>query len=206
MRVLVACEESQAVTLAFRRRGHEAFSADLQACSGGHPEWHIQGDATALLDDGWDLLIAHPPCTYLSNAGAVHLFGGGRFNDERYRNGLEAKGLFMAFFDAPIQRRVIENPTPSTVYELPRYDQVIQPFHYGHPMQKRTCLWIRGLPHLVATENLGTGESSKVPGNWYNAGGKDRQKNRSKTFPGIAEAMAAQWGDGELPAHGPLFQ
>lgn len=199
MRVLVACEESQAVTLAFRRRGHEAFSADLQPCSGGHPEWHIQGDATAVLEDGWDLMIAHPPCTYLSNAGAVHLYPGGMLNEARYQNGLQGRELFMKFWNAPVDRICIENPVPSSVFLLPVHDQMIQPFHFGHPYQKRTLLWLKGLPCLVATDNLGHGESSKVPGNWYNQGGKDRQKNRSKTFPGIAEAMASQWGDGEYP-------
>jgi len=140
VKVLVACEESQAVTIAFRKRGHEAYSADLQPCSGGHPEWHIQGDATAILDDGWDLLIAHPPCTYLSNAGAGHLFPKGVLNEERYQDGLEGRRLFMKFLNCNIQKRCIENPVPSSVFCLPPHDQMIQPFHYGHPFQKRTLL------------------------------------------------------------------
>lgn len=199
MRVLVACEESQTVCKAFRARGHEAYSADLQPCSGGHPEWHIQGDATALLGDGWDLLIAHPPCTYLSNAGARHLYAGGELNECRYQNGLEGRRLFMKFWEAPIPKVCVENPVPSSIFHLPIYDQTVQPWHFGHPFQKRTCLWLRGLRPLVATDEVGERESSKVPGNWFNAGGVERQKNRSKTFPGIAEAMAAQWGDGEYP-------
>lgn len=195
MRVLIACEESQTVCKAFRARGHEAFSADLQECSGGHPEWHIQGDATAILGDGWDLLIAHPPCTYLSNVGAVHLFKGGVLQEDRFQKGLEGRSLFMKFLDAPIKRKCIENPTPSTVFMLPPYDQVIQPFHHGHPFQKRTCLWLVGLPHLIATNNLGTGEPT-TSATWYNKGGSTRQKRRSVTFEGIADAMAEQWTPG----------
>jgi hypothetical protein len=169
MRVLVACEESQAVTIAFRAKGHEAFSADIQPCSGGHPEWHIQGDATSLLDDGWDLLIAHPPCTYLSNAGARFLFAGGegKLNQSRYQLGLEGKEFFLKFWNSTIPRICIENPIPSTVFALPPYDQIIQPFHFGHPVQKKTGLWLRGLHPLVATINLGDGESSRKA-RWYN--------------------------------------
>lgn len=202
MRVLVACEESQAVTIAFRNRGHESFSADLQECSGGHPEWHIQGDATAILDDGWDLLIAHPPCTYLSNAGAIHLFPGGVLNENRYQKGLEGRKLFMKFWNCKIPKKAIENPVPSSVFMLPSHSQMIQPFHFGDPFQKRTYLWLEGLPFLVATNNLGTGEPMglNAKGNgWGSSGGKQRQKNRSKTFPGIAEAMAEQWGTDFVP-------
>jgi hypothetical protein len=187
------------VTIAFRNRGHEAYSADLQPCSGAHPEWHIQGDATALLDDDFDMIIAHPPCTYLSNAGAGHLFPKGILNEERYQKGLEGRRLFMTFMNCNIPKRCIENPVPSSVFCLLPHDQMIQPFHFGHPFQKRTLLWLRGLPHLVGTDNLGYGEPTTNPNGWYNRGGKERQKNRSKTFPGIAEAMAAQWGDGEYP-------
>jgi len=202
MRVLIACEESQAVCKAFRARGHEAFSSDLQECSGGHPEWHIQGDATAILDDGWDLLIGHPPCTYLSNAGARWLFAGGELNEDRYQNGLEGRKLFMSFLNAPIPMVCIENPVPSSIFLLPPHDQLIQPFYFGDPFQKKTLLWLKGLPNLVATNNLGTGEPMGLNANgngWGSSGGKDRQKMRSKTFPGIAEAMAAQWGDNEYP-------
>lgn len=131
VRVLVGCEESQVVCMAFRRLGHEAYSADLQPCSGGHPEWHIQGDATSLLEDNWDLGIFHPPCTYLSNAGARHLFPHGELNEERYQKGLEGRALFMKFWNAPIPKVCVENPVPSSIFCLPPHDQMIQPFHFG---------------------------------------------------------------------------
>ena len=208
MKVLVACEESQTVCKAFRERGHEAYSCDIQEPSGGHPEWHILGDAIAALDGGvittmdgkqhdvgkWDLLIAHPPCTYLSNAGARFLYPKGVLNEDRLKLGLAAKDFFMAFYNADCEKICIENPTPSRVYELPKYTQVIQPWMFGHPVQKRTCLWLKGLEPLKPTEIVEERQSSKVPGNWFNKGGKERQKNRAKTFPGIAAAMAEQWG------------
>lgn len=203
MRVLVACEESQTVCKAFRARGHEAFSSDLQPCSGGHPEWHIQGDATALLDDPtWGLLIAHPPCTYLSNAGARWLFANGELNEDRYQKGLEGRVLFMKFLTCGIKRKCIENPVPSSIFCLPPHSQMIQPFWWGDPYMKTTLLWLDGLRPLVATNNLGTGEPMglNASGNgWGSSGGKERQKNRSKTFPGIAEAMAEQWGTDYFP-------
>ena len=208
MKVLVACEESQEVCKAFRAKGHEAYSCDIQEPSGGHPEWHILGDALAVLTGGtittmdgtrheigkWDLLIAHPPCTYLSNAGARFLYPKGILNEDRLKLGLAAKEFFMAFYNADCEKICIENPTPSRVYELPKYTQVIQPWMFGHPVQKRTCLWLKGLEPLKPTEIVEERQSSKVPGNWFNKGGKERQQNRAKTFPGIAKAMAAQWG------------
>ena len=210
MRVLVACEESQEVCKAFRARGHEAYSCDIQEPSGGHPEWHICGDVLPLLngncafrtmdgvkyrmDGKWDLIIAHPPCTYLSNAGARFLYPKGVLNEDRLKLGLVAKDFFMAFYNADCEKICIENPTPSRVYELPKYTQVIQPWMFGHPVQKRTCLWLKGLEPLKPTEVVEERQSSKVPGNWFNKGGKERQKNRAKTFPGIAKAMAEQWG------------
>ena len=208
MKVLVACEESQTVCKAFRERGHEAYSCDIQEPSGGHPEWHILGDAIVALDGGvittmdgkqhdvgkWDLLIAHPPCTYLSNAGARFLYPKGVLNEDRLKLGLAAKDFFMAFYNADCEKICIENPTPSRVYELPKYTQVIQPWMFGHPVQKRTCLWLKGLEPLKPTEIVEERQSSKVPGNWFNKGGKERQKNRAKTFPGIAAAIAEQWG------------
>ena len=208
MKVLVACEESQTVCKAFRERGHEAYSCDIQEPSGGHPEWHILGDAIAALGGGvittmdgkqhdvgkWDLLIAHPPCTYLSNAGARFLYPKGVLNEDRLKLGLAAKDFFMAFYNADCEKICIENPTPSRVYELPKYTQVIQPWMFGHPVQKRTCLWLKGLEPLKSTEIVEERQSSKVPGNWFNKGGKERQKNRAKTFQGIAKAMAEQWG------------
>lgn len=209
-RLLVCCEESQRVCTAFRERGWEAYSCDIEPCSGGHPEWHIQQDVLPLINgdcefdtvDGvhhviegeWDLLICHPPCTYLSNAGARHLWKGHVLNQERYAKGLEAKAFFMQFINAKCEHIVVENPTPSKVYELPPYQQTIQPYEYGHPFKKTTRLWEKGVPELVPINIVGQRESTKIAGNWYNKGGKERQKNRSKTFEGIACAMAEQWG------------
>lgn len=211
MNVLVACEESQAVTIELRKLGHRAFSCDLIECSGGHPEWHIMADCLPLLNGGctfqtmdgvrhelqgrWDMIIAHPPCTYISNAGARFLYPGGKgvLNEERLRKGIEATHFFLRFLFADCKRIAIENPVPSSVYCLPKYDQIIQPWMFGHPVQKKTCLWLKGLPKLKPTEVCKERQSSKVPGNWFNRGGKERQKNRAKTFPGIARAMAEQW-------------
>lgn len=202
MRVLVACEESQAVTMAFRAVGHEAYSCDIIPCSGGHPEWHLQQDVMPLLQEKWDMIIAFPPCTYLTNAGARHLYKGGTLNLERYKKGLEAKAFFMAIYNADCPKIAIENPTPSRVYGLPEKTQVIQPWQFGHPYTKRTQLWLKGLPKLVPT-NIVTPERTWCPSGSYSKKHNekhkgmfttDRAKNRSKTFPGIAQAMAEQWG------------
>ena len=193
MRVLVACEYSGRVREAFRKLGHDAWSCDLLPAEDSSP-YHIQGDVLELLDKDWDLMIAHPPCTYLTNAGAVHLYGGGKFNEERYVKGLEAKEFFMKLFMADIPRIAVENPVPSKVYGLPPYTQIIQPYHHGHPFSKRTCLWLKNLPPIEPTNLVTNPQSTKVPGNWYNNGGKDRWKERSRTFQGIADAMAQQWG------------
>ena len=199
MKILVACEESQAVTTELRKLGHEAFSCDIQECSGGHPEWHLRQDAAPLLEREWDMIIAHPPCTYLSNAGARFLYPGGKLNEERLAKGLEAKEFFMLFYNADCPKVAVENPVPSRVYGFPPYTQIIQPWQFGHPQQKKTCLWLKGLPELKPTEIMpeGSRQSTKTAG-WYNKGGKERQKNRSKTFPGIAKAMAEQWA-GKMP-------
>ena len=212
MKVLIACEESQEVCKAFRALGHEAYSGDIQKPSGGHPEWHIQGDALSLINGGcefttsdgkrhaiagkWDLLIAHPPCTYISNAGVRFLYPGGNgvLNEERLRKGIEATHFFLRFLYADCDRIVVENPIPSTVYCLPKYTQIIQPWMFGHPVQKKTCLWLKNVDPLIPTNIVSERESSKVAGNWFNKGGKNRQKNRAKTFPGIAKAMAEQYG------------
>lgn len=212
MKVLVACEESQRVCMAFRAKGHEAYSADIQDCSGGHPEWHIKGDVLPQINgdcifktvDGkqhtingkWDLLIAHPPCTYISNAGARFLYAGGAgvLNEERLRKGIAASHFFLRFLYADCGRIAVENPIPSKVYCLPQYSQIIQPWQFGHPVQKKTCLWLKGLPELMPTDITVDRQSTKIAGNWFNKGGKDRQKNRAKTFEGIAKAMAEQWG------------
>lgn len=213
MNVLVACEESQRVCTAFREKGHNAFSCDIQEPSGGHPEWHIKGNVLKILNpfkkkiifqtlDGethiiegkWDLIIAHPPCTYLSNAGARHLYPNGILNQSRYQKGLEAKSFFMKFIKADCDKICVENPIPSKIYELPKYTQIIEPYYFGHPFKKKTCLWLKNLPNLQPTDICEKPQSTRIAGNWYNKGGKERQKNRAKTFEGIAKAMAEQWG------------
>lgn len=225
MNILVACEESQAVTIELRKLGHNAFSCDIIECSGGHPEWHIKQDVLPLINgrcsfmtcDGkmhsiegkWDMLIAHPPCTYLTNAGARWLWAGGKLNEERYNLGLEAKEFFVAFLNADCDRIAVENPIPSAVYELPKYTQTIQPYEYGHPYTKKTCLWLKGLNLLQPTEIVEPEKGRRFQqknGKWRNScwemdrrGGKERAAERSKTFPGIARAMAEQWA-GEAEA------
>ena len=193
MRVLVACEYSGTVRDAFIKLGHDAMSCDIIPTDVPGP--HYEGDVLDVINDGWDLMIAHPPCTYLSNAGARFLYPKGQLNPDRLKLGLEAKQFFMALYNSNIPKICVENPIPSTVYELPLYTQTIQPYEYGHPFQKRTCLWLKGLPKLIPTNIVSERQSSRVPGNWFNKGGKDRQKNRAKTFQGIADAMASQWGN-----------
>ena len=192
MKVLIACEFSGAVRDAFLKLGHDAMSCDIIPTDVPGP--HYQGNVLDVLNDGWDLMIAHPPCTYLSNAGARFLYPKGILNNERLQKGLQAKEFFMTLYNANISKICIENPTPSTVFELPKYSQTIQPYEYGHKVQKRTNLWLKNLPKLFPTNIVEERQSSKVPGNWFNKGGKDRQKNRAKTFQGIADAMAEQWG------------
>ena len=192
MKVLVACEYSGTVRDAFIARGHEAMSCDIIPTDVPGP--HYQGDVRDVLDNGWDLMIAHPPCTYLSNAGARFLYPKGKLNRARLKLGMEGRGFFMTLWNADIPMIAIENPTPSTIFNLPPRTQVIQPYEFGHPVQKRTCLWLKGLPPLKPTRVVKQRQSSKVPGNWFNKGGKDRQKNRAKTCDGIAKAMASQWG------------
>ena len=193
MRILVACEESQAVTIEMRRLGHEAYSCDIEPCSGGHPEWHIQTDALQLLKMKWDMIIAFPPCTYLSNAGARHLFKGGTLNEERYQKGMEAKRFFMQFWNADCPKVAVENPVSSRIYKMPPFTQEINPYQFGHPVRKKTRLWLRGLPLLIPTEIVDPECGCNESGTWFMKGGKDRQKNRAKTFPGVAKAMAEQW-------------
>lgn len=221
MKVLIACEESQRVCIAFRERGHQAFSCDIEDCSGGHPEWHIKGDVLKVLnpakqaisgddwygfkfrtqdgvlhciDGKWDLIIAHPPCTYLSNAGARFLYPKGVLNEDRLKLGLAAKDFFMQLYNADCDKICVENPIPSRVFGLPKYSQAVQPYEHGHPFKKKTCFWLKNLPLLQPTNIVDVRESTKIAGNWFNKGGKDRQKNRAKTFEGIAKAMSQQWG------------
>lgn len=198
MKVLIACEYSGRVRDAFAKLGHDAWSRDiLPTETKGN---HYEGSVLDILDQGWDLMIAHPPCTYLSNAGARFLYPKGILNQERLAKGLEAKEFFMALYNAKISKICIENPIPSTVYGLPKYTQVIQPYEYGHPFQKRTCLWLKGLPNLQPTNIVQERQSTKVAGNWFNKGGKERQKERARTFEGIANAMAQQWGNTDSQA------
>lgn len=218
-RAIVACEESQAVTIELRKVGVEAYSCDIIDCSGGHPEWHIKSDALALIngncsfmtcdgvfhriDGTWDLLIAHPPCTFLTNAGARHLWKGHQLNQERYEKGLEAKAFFMAFLNADCPRIIVENPIPSKIFDLPPYTQKIQPHDfYGeeHPYTKATCLWLKGVSPLVPVEPVEpiatycpSGSYSKKHGDKHRGlFTKDRARQRSKTFSGVARAIAEQ--------------
>jgi hypothetical protein len=199
MRILVACEESQAVTTKLRVIGHDAFSADILPPSGGHPEWHIQGDATMLVNKGWDMIIAFPPCTHLAVSGARHFAA--KIADGRQQQGID---LFMAFANAKCDRIAVENPVGimSSVWRKP--DQIIQPWMFGEPYTKTTCLWLKGLPRLEPTQVVDKGErttfaSGKSHPKWYADAFKlppeERAKVRSKTFHGIALAMAEQWGE-----------
>ena len=218
MNVLIACEESQQVCTAFREKGHNAYSCDIVPCSGGHPEWHIQADAVPLINGGctfrtmdgqthtvdgqWDMLIAHPPCTCLTNAGAVRMRVKGEIVPERYKKAMEAKEFFLKFLNADCQRIAVENPTPMRLVGLPPYTQAIQPYWFGHPYSKRTCLWLVNLPLLKPTrivshhEPYVNGGCKDAHGNYRRFQGRNERdpKTRSKTFPGIAQAMAEQWG------------
>ena len=202
MKVLVACEESQRVCISFRERGHEAYSCDIKNCSGGHPEWHIKDDALNVINDGWDIIIAHPPCTYLTHASAVRMRVKGEIVQERYEKAMEAKEFFMQFLNAYCPKICVENPVPLKLVGLPPYTQIIQPYQFGEPWSKRTCLWLKGLPKLEPTEIIAdhqpwvNGGCKDAHGNYRKfQGRKERDpKNRAKTFWGIARAMAEQWG------------
>lgn len=202
-RILIACEESQTICKAFRDKGFEAYSCDIQECSGGHPEWHIQCDILEHLekDNQYDLLIAHPPCTFLSRAGARWLYQGGKINQQRYNQGLEALSFFNKMLNADIPRICVENPTPLKIFNLPKYSQVVQPFEYGHPYSKRTLLWLKNLPKLIPTEivsdytpYLPSNTGGKKRGQKWSRGISKNSKESSKTFFGIASAMVNQWG------------
>ena len=160
MRVLVACEESQEVCKAFRAKGHEAYSCDIQECSGGHPEWHIQGDVLPLLKEKWDLIIAHPPCTYMSKAGARWMFPkAGEIDWDRYALAMEAKEFFMTFYNCECEKVVIENPVPLKCVELPEPTQKIQPYEFVIVISFASNLHVLSIPYVVMLEsgnNLGT--------------------------------------------------
>ena len=204
MKILVACEESQAVTIELRKLGHEAFSCDLEPCSGGHPEWHLQQDVTLLLKQKWDIIIAFPPCTYLTVTGN-RWFNIEKYGDKaikRHEDRKEAIEFFMLFANADCEKIVIENPigTMSSLWRKP--NQIVNPFEFGDPFEKKTCLWIKGLQNLESTEIVEVPKrtefkSGKTMATWYADAFKlpkdERAKLRSKTFPGIAKAMAQQW-------------
>lgn len=222
--VLIACEESQVETIAFRRHGFSAFSCDLQDCSGAHPEWHICGDVLKIIDgfcsfrtmDGkrhrinrcWDLVVAHPPCTYLSKVGACHLYKSpGIIDEQRYSRLLAARDFFLKCLSANSPHVAVENPVPMHICNLPRPTTYVQPFEYGHPFSKKTLLWLKNLPPLMPT-----GISGYFQPYIYS---RPAQKNKNRKFPfantaqmrsrsfeGIAEAMAKQWGQVLLSSTG----
>ena len=199
-RVLIACEQSQVVCSAFRRLGYEAFSNDIENCYGGHPEWHIIGDAqhvvkghaafnlqsggTLLVDGSWDLLIAHPPCTMLTHCSAVALSKGLHSIDD-VKKGAQ---FFLNMLNAPVKMVAVENPAPMKIAGLPPYNQIVQPYNFGHPFSKRACLWLKNLPPLIPVRGYYVEHKQWLK----HCAGNPRR--RSKTFEGIAEAMALQWG------------
>lgn len=205
MKILVACEESQAVTKELRALGHEAYSCDLLPCSGGHPEWHLQKDVFEVIGTGiqWDMMIAFPPCTDLAVSGARHF-------ERKIADGSQQRSIdfFMKLVNAPIEKIAIENPIGimSRIYRKP--DQIIQPWHYGDKAQKSTCIWLKNLPELIPTDVVEKGEffeftskkgeKKRMPMWYYKAlqeakTPEQRRTLRSKTFKGIAKAMAFQW-------------
>ena len=201
MRVLVACEESQEVCKAFRARGHEAYSCDLQECSGGHPEWHIQEDALVIANtfrfytqdvtehfvNEWDLMIAHPPCKYLAWSGERWM----KTEEGRPAKRQEAFAFFLELYNCPIEKICIENSLSLWLERTwKRPTQTVHPFHFGEPYRKSTCLWLKNLKPLMPTKIVDVREPA-VHRMWP---GKDRDKMRAKTYPGIARAMAEQWG------------
>lgn len=203
-KVLIACEESQEVCKAFRELGHEAYSCDILDCSGGHPEWHIKGDVLKQLDKGWDLIIAHPPCTYLTVTGNrwFNIEKYGEKAIKRHQDRKDAIKFFMKLANANCDRIVIENPVGVMSTHWRKSDQIIQPYHFGHPEAKKTALWIKGLPKLKPTKKVEPEylkyASGKRMAKWYANAWRlpkeERTKLRSKTFSGIAKAMAEQWG------------
>lgn len=216
MKILVACEESQAVTKEFRRLGHEAYSCDIIECSGGHPEWHIMQDVLPLLNgncsfqtmDGeehrlegrWDMIIAHPPCTYLTVAGAANI----PKHPERIEKGFEAAEFLKKFLIADCDKIVVENPPTMKRFDLPKYTQIVRPWMFGESNNKPICFWLKGVSEIKPTNIVGkdtdmvrwvhkaTGQK-KSCSKWYNTNTSQHSRHRSKTFPGVAKAMAEQW-------------
>lgn len=229
MKILVACEESQAVTIELRKLGHEAYSCDIIECSGGHTEWHIKQDVLDILNPGmqlkglsreyygikpfqtmdgayhfitgkWDMIIAHPPCTYLTGAGACNI----PKHPERIQLGFEAAAFFMKILRADCEKVVVENPPPMKRFNIPKYTQIVRPWMFGDRNNKPICLWIKGVEKLRPTNvtekdqdivkwvHKATGKQ-KSCSRWYNTHTNDHSRHRSKTFPGIAKAMAEQW-------------
>jgi len=215
MKVLVACEESQVVCIAFREKGHEAYSCDILPCSGGHPEWHYQQDIFEVIGKEWDMMIAFPPCTHLALSGSMHF-------EKKRIDGRQQQGInfFLSIANAPIEKIAIENPMGIMGKIYRPFDQVIQPYFFGDQSRKTTCLWLKNLPKLFHAMNTDlfndkithvdqgesfywidkkTGKQKKQPMWYYKAWTEsktkeDRARLRSKTFPGIAKAMAEQWG------------
>jgi hypothetical protein len=210
MRILVACEESQAVTKELRKLGHEAYSCDLLPCSGGHPEWHYQQDVFEVINKGWDMMIAHPPCTFLAVSGARWMYNkDGSVNQERLKNQNLALDFVQKLMDSPIEKIAIENPISVISSQIRKPDQIVHPYHFGDKASKSTCLWLKNLPKLQHTNVVEKGDfkewidkktgKTKRQATWYYEALQkaktpaERRTLRSKTFSGMAKAMADQW-------------
>ena len=209
MRILVACEESQAITKELRKLGHEAYSCDLLDCSGGHPEWHYKDDVFNVIDYGWDMMIAHPPCTYLAVSGARWLYNkDGTKNQDRWDKQKEALDFVQRLMDAPIDKIAIENPISVISSNIRKPDQIVHPYMFGDKASKSTCFWLKNLPLLKPTNIVEKGEFvewiskkgvKKKQAKWFFDALKkaktkeERRTLRSKTFKGMAEAIAKQW-------------
>ena len=210
MRILVACEESQAITKELRKLGHEAFSCDLLPCSGGHPEWHYQQDVFEVINKGWDMMIAHPPCTFLAVSGARWLYNkDGSKNIERWESQAKALDFVQRLMDAPIEKIAIENPISVISSQIRKPDQIVHPWMFGDKASKSTCFWLKNLPKLEPTNIVEKGEfkewidkktgKTKRQATWYYEAlqiaktPSERRTLRSKTFKGMAEAIAYQW-------------
>lgn len=206
MRILIACEESQTVCIEMRKYGHEAYSCDVQDCSGGKPEWHIKDDVLKVIKDSWDMMIAFPPCTHLAVSGARHF-------EQKIKDGRQQQGIdfFMEMINAPIKRIAVENPIGIMSGKFRKPDQIVQPHYWGEPERKPTCLWLKNLPKLTycLSDNLFETQTNVKPelittpagdrlSKWhydsYKLPNEEKSKMRSKTFQSIANAMGEQWG------------